>query len=567
MSAAEQGDEQHSERDPEGSDVRPRRGRRSAPPPHLEGLGPQGAGFLANLKYDLPASVVVFLVALPLCLGIAVASGAPPLAGLITGIIGGVVVGALSGSQTAVSGPAAGLTVIVLTAIGTLGYEGFLLAVVVSGVMQMGFGFARAGIFAYYFPSSVIKGMLAAIGIILIIKQIPHALGFDEDFEGDLSLMSPVRVSAPDGGTLELGPFDQITYAFGHVGWGAVVITLVGLAILIIWSQVPQLKKLTWLPGPLVAVLAGVGLNQLFHMAMPAWALGGSHLVSLPSGGLEDLQAAMSFPDFARFAEPEIYTVAFTLAAVASIETLLCLEALDKLDQYKRSTPTNRELVAQGAGNILAGLVGGLPMTAVIVRGSTNVQAGSRTKMSSIVHGLWLLAAVVAIPFVMNMIPLAVLAAVLLHVGYKLANAGLFRQMFAKSSELWVPFMVTILAILFTDLLKGVGIGMVVGLFYILRSNLKTPYFIHHRESRAEDHRSSVRIELSENVSFLNKASVNKVLHELPNDASVEIDGTRSQYIHPDVLELIQEFEQTAHTRGIDVLLVGLPRVEPVAAH
>lgn len=569
MSAAEPNEHEDDlpERDPEGSDVRPRRGRRSVPPPHLEGLGPQGAGFLANLKHDLPASVVVFLVALPLCLGIAVASGAPPLAGLITGIIGGIVVGALSGSQTAVSGPAAGLTVIVLGAIGTLGYQGFLLAVVISGVMQVAFGFARAGVFAYYFPSSVIKGMLAAIGIILIIKQIPHALGFDQDFEGDLSLLQSVTVEIPGRGAVELGPIDQITYAFGHIGWGAVVVCAVGLAILILWSQVGALKKLTWLPGPLVAVLAGVGLNQLFAAVMPSWSLGGSHLVSLPSGGPTDLWAAMSFPDFSLYQDPEVYTVAFTLAAVASIETLLCIEALDKLDPYKRSTPTNRELVAQGAGNILAGLVGGLPMTAVIVRGSTNIHAGSRTRTSSIVHGVLLLAAVVLIPFVMNQIPLAALAAVLLFVGYKLANLGLFRQMFKKSAELWAPFVVTILAILFTDLLKGVGIGMVVGLFFILRSNLKTPYFIHHRESRAEDHRSRVKIELSENVSFLNKASVNKVLHELPNDATVEIDGTRSQYIHPDVLELIHEFEQTAHTRNIEVILMGLPEAGPVAAH
>ena len=543
----------------------PPRSRRSTAPAHLVALGPVGDGYLKNLKHDLPASVVVFLVALPLCLGIAVASGAPPLAGLITGIVGGLVVAWVSGSHLAVSGPAAGLTTIVLAAIHGLGYEGFLLAVVLGGLMQIIAGAARAGIFAYYFPSSVIKGMLAAIGIILIIKQIPHALGFDRDFEGDLTL-GRINVDI-DGQQVELGPIDQLVYAFDHVGWGAVIITIVGLVVLILWGRIPSLKKLRWLPGPLVVVALGVLINQLFHATAPALALSGNHLVMLPDGGPSELLSALRFPDFSRITEMEIYTTAFTLAAVASIETLLCIEAIDKLDPYKRSTPTNRELVAQGVGNVCAGLIGGLPLTAVIVRGSANVQSGARTRMSAFIHGIFLLLAVVLIPMVMNQIPLAALAAVLLYVGYRLANASLFKQMFAKSADLWLPFVITIIAILATDLLRGVGIGLVVALFFILRSNLQTPFFLRHRDSAPEEDHQITRLELSENVSFLNRASVNRVLHELPNGSIVEIDGTRSQYMHPDVIELIHEFEQTAHTRGIDVTLIDIPAPDPISAH
>lgn len=525
-------------------------------------LEPQRSGYLRNLAYDLPASVVVFLVALPLCLGIAVASGAPPLAGLITGVVAGLVVAWASGSHLAVSGPAAGLTVIVLDAIDRLGYDGFLLALVVAGVMQMLFGAARAGIFAYYFPTSVIKGMLAAIGLTLIIKQIPHALGFDRDFEGDVTLLWPVHIDVPGRGLVEMGPFDQIVYAVGHVGWGAVVITLVGLAILIAWGQIETLRKLKWLPGPLVVVLVGVGVNQLFAAVMPGWTLSGQHLVVLPDGGIAELFEALSFPDFSRIGDGAIYTTAITIAAVASIETLLCIEAIDKLDPYKRNTSTDRELGAQGIGNVVAGLIGGLPMTAVIVRGSANIQSGARTKVSAFAHGVLLLVAVVALPSVMNMVPLAALAAILLHVGYKLARVEVFREMFRQSIEQWAPFLVTVGAILATDLLLGVGIGMAVAIFFILRANLQTPYFIHHRELHQENSRAHIRIELSENVSFLNKASVNKVLHELPRNATVEIDGTRSQYIHPDVLEIIRDFEETAHTRGIEVALAGIPSLE-----
>ncbi len=513
----------------------------------------QDTGYLSSARHDVPAAVVVFLVALPLCLGIAIASGAPPLAGLVSGIVGGLVVAWASGSQVAVSGPAAGLITITLSAIAVLGYEGFLLAVIIAGALQIVLGAVRAGVFAYYFPASVIKGMLAAIGIILILKQIPHALGYDADFEGDLTLYW-------NG---ELGAWHEISFAFEHIHVGALIVASLGLVVLVVWERIPSLKRLRWLPAPLAVVGLGVGLNAAFLAFVPEWAMGGAHLVSLPAGGISDLLAEMRFPDFGRILEPAVWQTGFVIAAVASIETLLCLEALDKLDPFKRSSPTNRELVAQGFGNMLAGLLGGLPITAVIVRGSANIQSGGRTKVSAFLHGGLLLLAVVALPWVMNWIPLAALAAVLLHIGYKLARLELFKSMLRQEAGQWAPFLTTIVAVVVTDLLTGVGIGMAVAVFFILRANLQTPYFIHRHESHQEaDHRLHVNIELSENVSFLNKASVNKVLHELPADSVVTIDGTESQFIHHDVIELIQEFVSTAHTRGVEVILVGLDAIE-----
>ncbi|MCB9591534.1 MAG: SulP family inorganic anion transporter [Sandaracinaceae bacterium] len=526
----------------------PRSVRASVPPPALAGLEPT-RDWRTNIKFDLPASVVVFLVALPLCLGIAVASDAPPLSGLIAGIVGGLVVAVLSGSSTAVSGPAAGLTAICVAAIASLGWEAFLVAVVLAGALQVGFGLVRAGIFAYYFPSSVIKGMLASIGIILILKQLPHALGWDADFEGDLTLLRQGQA----------GPLDQIELGIQHVSPGALLIALGGLALLILWEQVPALKKLRWLPGPLVVVALGVLANFALGAVAPGWALSGEHLVSLPSGGVTELWREMSFPDFTRIADWDVLQVAFTIAAVASIETLLCIEAMDKLDPYKRSTPTNRELMAQGVGNIISGLLGGLPVTAVIVRGSANIHAGAHSRLSAILHSIWLLVAVLLLASAMNMIPLAALAAILLHVGYKLARLELFKKMLKQGAELWAPFLATIVFVLVFDLLKGVGIGMAVAIFFILRSNLSTAYFVHHLESSGEREHPTIVIQLSENLSFLNRAGVNRVLHELPDGASVILDGSLMHHIHTDVLELIHEFADTAHTRDIDVVLVDIP--------
>ncbi len=507
----------------------------------------------ANLGHDLPASVVVFLVALPLCLGIAHASGAPLMAGLITGIIGGLVVSWLSGSPLSVSGPAAGLTVIVLSGIESLGsYEIFLLAVALSGVMQIGLGLVRAGLIAYYFPHNVIKGLLAAIGVILILKQIPHAIGFDGDYEGDLGFLQP------DG----RNTLTEIPYALGHFHLGAVLITLAGLLILIAWSRSETLKSLRWLPAPLVVVALGIGLNEVFGAVAPDLANSGELMVDLGDGSLA---AELRFPAFDQILNPDVYLVAATIAAVGSVETLLCVEAVDKLDPFKRSSDTNRELKAQGVGNVLAGLLGGIPMTAVIVRGSANVQSGGRTRMAAFFHSVLLLAAVLAVPFVLTRIPLATLAAVLLHVGYKLAPLDLFARMYRRGWDQFFPFLVTVLAIVFIDLLKGVAIGMACAVFYILRANLATPYFMHGKATSA-DGRGVIHIELSENVTFLNKASMNRALHQLPEGCAVEIDGSHATYIDRDVLELIEEFKVSAPLRGIEVQLTCIPAADAPAA-
>lgn len=507
----------------------------------------------ANFAHDLPASVVVFLVALPLCLGIALASGAPLMAGLITGIVGGLIVSWLSGSPLSVSGPAAGLTVIVLSGIESLGsYEVFLLAVVFSGVVQIGLGVVRAGLIAYYFPHNVIKGLLAAIGVILILKQIPHAIGFDGDYEGDMGFLQP------DG----RNTLTEIPYALGHFHVGAVLIAVIGVLILIAWSRSETLKSLRWLPGPLMVVGLGIGLNEVFLAVAPGLANQGDLLVNLGGGSL---MGELRFPDFDQVFNPDIYIIGATIAAVGSVETLLCVEAVDKLDPFKRSSDTNRELKAQGVGNIIAGMLGGIPMTAVIVRGSANVQSGGRTRMSAFFHSVLLLAAVLTVPFLLTRIPLAALAAVLLHVGYKLAPLGLFARMYRRGWDQFTPFLVTVLAIVFIDLLKGVAIGMACAVFYILRASLATPYFMHGKEA-TEDGRGVIHIELSENVTFLNKASVNRALHQLPNGCAVQIDGSHATYIDRDVLELIEEFEVSAPLRGIEVQLTHIPAADAPAA-
>lgn len=518
---------------------------------------PESLSPFENFRYDLPASMVVFLVALPLCLGIAVASGAPPIAGLITGIVGGLVVAWASGSPLSVSGPAAGLTAIVAAAITEVGgYEAFLVAVMLAGLMQIGLGFLRAGLIAYYFPSTVIKGLLAAIGAILVLKEIPHALGVDADYFGDFEFWQR------DGENT----FSEIAEALGHTQFGAMAIAVIGLAVLIALDRWPKLK-LKWLPGPLIVVTLGIALNQLFFWALPEYYQGATHRVTLPSfSSFSEAVSIVPSPDWAAITNPAVWKAAGLIAVIASIETLLCVEAIDKLDPFQRRTPTNRELHAQGLGNFLAGLLGGIPLTAVIVRGSANIQSGGRTKMAAFGHGVLLLAAVLTIPAVLNQIPYAALAAVLLHIGYKLAPVGLFKRMYRRGWDQFTPFIITFVAILFTDLLIGVLIGLAAGVFFILRANLATPYFMHHREvrDRAEEGgtRSLVRIELSENVSFLNKASVSQALQELPDQSIVEIDGSSSQYIDRDVVEIIRDFAQTAHVRGIELRLAGVPELD-----
>lgn len=508
------------------------------------------AGWIANLKHDLPASLVVFLVATPLCLGIAMASGAPLFAGIIAGIIGGIVVGMASGSPLGVSGPAAGLAVIVLNGISTLGsYETFLMAVVLAGIIQVSLGFMRAGIIGYYFPSSVIKGMLAGIGLIIVLKQIPHAFGYDADPEGNL------RFQQPD----QHNTFSELWYMLDSISPGALVVAIVSLAILILWDQpfIKRIKALQYVQGPLVAVAIGILLNLAFTAFVPALAIDRTHLVSIPViEGFSALSEHLKFPNFSQLANPAVLTLAFTMAIVASLETLLCVEATDKLDPFKRVTPTDRELKAQGLGNIVSGLVGGLPITQVIVRSSANIQSGGRTKTSAVVHGVLLLFAVFLIPKLLNLIPLATLAGILLTVGYKLAKPALFKSMYRLGWFQFIPFMVTVIGILFTDLLMGIGLGMGVAIFHLLLVNLRNPYFL--VEERHDEHGDTYVLHLSEDVSFLNRASIMQTLDAIPPHTRVIVDATRSVRIDYDVFEILQDFVKRAELNDIDVTMQGV---------
>ncbi|MEM1219862.1 MAG: SulP family inorganic anion transporter [Bacteroidota bacterium] len=507
----------------------------------------QKQGLFANLRYDLPASIVVFLVALPLCLGIALASGAPLFSGLIAGIVGGTVVALLSGSPLGVSGPAAGLAVIVLGAIQDLGFEAFLLAVVIAGVFQVGLGLLKAGVIGYYFPSSVIKGMLSGIGIIIFLKQIPHALGYDKSPEGDFAFVQT------DG----QNTFSELVNMLNYISPGAVIISVISLAVLILWEQ-KFMNKLSFtklVKGPLVVVLAGVGLNILFQ-SMPGYTLRADQMVNIPvPDSLSGFFGQFTFPDFSQITNTHIFLTAMTLAVVASLETLLCVEATDKLDPLKRITPTNRELLAQGAGNIVSGLIGGLPVTQVIVRSSANIQSGGRSKASAFIHGILLLVSVMSIPVVLNLIPLSSLAAILFLVGYKLAKPALFIDMWKQGKDQFIPFIVTILGIVFTDLLVGIGMGLVVGIIQILWNNYKIPY---HFSPEDYEPGKPIRIQLSEDVSFLNKASIQRTLDQLPDDSTVIIDASRARSIHPDIIEIIENFEENAKTRDIEVQLNDL---------
>lgn len=495
-----------------------------------------------NLKKDLPASIVVFLVALPLCLGIALASGAPLFAGLISGVVGGVVVAAISGSQLSVSGPAAGLTVIVLGAIAQLGsYPSFLLAVVLAGVFQIVLGLIKAGTIGNYFPSSVIEGMLAAIGIILILKQLPHALGVDSNFNGDEAFLQSDNENT----------FSAIIGAFQHFSLAAIVISLISIVVLVVW---PRFKKLSIVPAPLVVVIIGITGSLLF--ADTSFKLRADQIVTLPVvSGWNGFLGLFTLPDFSALGNKDVYIVAITIAVVASLETLLSLEAVDKIDPIKRVSPTNRELVAQGVGNMASGMLGGLPMTSVIVRSSANVNAGGRTKMAAIFHGTWLLLSFLFIPQVINLIPLSCLAAILLVTGYKLTRIALFKHMYHKGWDQFVPFVITILAVLFTDLLKGVAVGVLVSIFYLLRTNMRNPYF--YKMDKAND-KKNIKITLAEEVSFLNKAAIQVLLTDIPKETNVIIDGTNSRYIDPDVLEVINNYKHNAYTKGIIVTLVEI---------
>lgn len=489
--------------------------------------------YFRNLKSDFASGLVVFLVALPLCLGIALASGAPLFSGIISGIVGGIVVGLLSNSHLSVSGPAAGLTAIVLTAITDLGsFNSFLLAVLIAGVIQLVLGFIKAGSISNYFPTNVIEGMLAGIGVIIFLKQIPHAIGYDKDYEGDEAFLQS------DG----RNTFSELFSIFDYIQLGSILITIVSLGILIAWTKVDFLKKLKLVPAALIAVIVGILLNEFFIQSGSSLAIGSEHLVNLPvPQSFDEFKNIFVFPDFLAVSNSKVWIVAITIAVVASIETLLCIEAADRMDAQKRYTDTNIELKAQGIGNILSAILGGLPMTSVVVRTSANNNAGAKSKMSSIIHGVLLLVSVLAIPTLLNKIPLATLASILLLVGYKLANPKIIKHFWKKGKYQFIPFIATFIGVVFTDLLKGVALGIIISVLFVLKGNMRRAYNFRKEEYSEGD---IIHIDLAQEVSFLNKAAIKATLNSIPSHSKVVINATDTVYIAHDVLDLIKEFKK-----------------------
>lgn len=500
-----------------------------------------------NLKNDIPSSIVVFFVALPLCLGIALASGAPLFSGIIAGIVGGIVVGIFSGSRVGVSGPAAGLAAIVFASIATLGsFENFLVAVVLGGVIQIVFGILRAGIIAYYFPSSVIKGMLTGIGLIIILKQIPHFFGYDVDPEGDLAFIQA------DGNNT----FTELGAMLNNISVGPTVIAIIGLTLMLFWDVIlsKQAKIFKVIQGPLVAVVLGI----IYFASTKGGALeiSSDHLVSVPvPSDFNSFFAQFSTPNFSAITNQDVWVTAFTIALVASLETLLCVEATDKLDPVKQVTPTNRELIAQGTGNILSGLIGGLPITQVIVRSSANIQSGAKSKLSAIFHGILLVVSVILVPGILNMIPLSVLAAILLIVGFKLAKPALFVKMYKLGWKQFVPFLVTVLGIIFTDLLMGIGLGLVVGIVIILIKSYQNSHFLHLEDK--SNGSTKMKITLAEEVTFINKGAILKELGRVPFDSQLEIDIRKTRFLDYDIIEILEEFSVKAKQANIGILLTS----------
>lgn len=496
--------------------------------------------FLKHAGSDISASVVVFLVALPLCLGIALGSGAPLFSGIIAGVVGGIIIGLLSGSQLSVSGPAAGLTAIVIAAITKLKvYEAFLLAVVLAGLIQLVLGFLKAGIIGDYIPNSVIKGMLAAIGLILILKQFSHLVGYDKDYLGDETFEQANNENT----------FTGIFHSLNAISPAAFIIGVTSIFILILWESkfVKSNKVISLIPGPLLVVLVAVFLNIAFAKYSPGFQLDADRLVNLPKA--ENTSMFLSFftsPDFSHITNPQVWISGLTIAIVASLETLLGIEAVDKLDPLKRVTPTNRELKAQGVGNMVSGLIGGLPLTSVIVRSSANVMSGAKTKFSTIFHGLLLLLSVYFIPNILSLIPLSALAAILIFTGYKLAKVGLFKQFYRKGWDQFIPFVVTIIAILLTDLLTGIVVGILVGLFFMVRSNFKSSVLVVNDANR-------YLVRLRKDVSFLNKPIIKQKLEEVPANSFIIIDATRADFIDKDIIEEINNFLKHAHLKNIKV--------------
>lgn len=499
-----------------------------------------------KLKSDIPAGLVVFLVALPLCLGIAMASGAPPLSGIISGIIGGLVVGSLSLSKTSVSGPAAGLAAVVWAAIHELGsFDVFLVAVLLAGAMQLLMGLFKLGFVSNYVPSNVVKGLLASIGILLILKQIPHAVGYDKDAEGDFAFFQS------DGENT----FSELIKMLDFINPGAVIISVLSLLVLVLWDKTPM-KKVNFFPASLFVVLMGIGLNALFCALSADFCIEQSHLVTIPPIDTGNLGAFVHIPDWSLLGNTHVLLIAVEIAIVASLETILNIEAVDRIDPLKRTSPANRELMAQGVGNITAGFLGGIPVTSVIVRSSVNINSGNKTKWSAILHGVFMLVSVLLLSPYLNLIPLSSLAAILLVTGYKLAKVSLFKDMYKKGSQQFVPFVVTILAIIFTDLLIGILIGLAFSVFYLLRGNYYNPFTLDKRLSAVGE---VFKLELSEEVSFLNRASIKDALWAIPKGSKVLIDASATQFMDDDIVDVIKEFkEEYAPSRNIQLNIIGL---------
>ncbi|TAE32894.1 MAG: SulP family inorganic anion transporter [Cytophagales bacterium] len=514
------------------------------------------------LRYDLPAGLSVFLVALPLCLGIALASGAPLFSGLVAGIIGGLVVGLLSGSEMSVSGPAAGLAVIVADAITKVGaYEIFLCGVVLAGVIQLGMGLLRAGKLSSFFPDSVIKGMLVAIGIVIVLKQIPHALGRDNDYEGEFEFQQ----LADGENTLS-----EIYRAFETASIGAVIISTVSLAILIGWER---LAGRGWrffknLPAALMVVFVGIALNEAFRVFKPEWYMGDTahqHMVQIPTVATDKpWWSIFTFPDFSAFTNPRVWAVGATIAVVASLETLLNLEAADQLDEQRRVSSPNQELIAQGIGNMVSGLLGGLPVTSVVVRTSANVFGGAKTRVSTITHGVLLATAVFAAGSLLNYIPLSCLAAILIMVGYKLAKPAIFKNIFNDGISQFIPFIITVLGIIFTDLLIGIGIGAVVGILFVLYTNSQSTIQV-TRKGKA------IEIKMLKDLYFLSKPQLKETLRSLQPGDQVVVDGANAHFIDHDIFNMLYDFKQVAKAQGIQYELRDvrkdkrkLPKIAPI---
>ena len=490
--------------------------------------------FISNMKYDLPAGLVVFLVALPLCLGISLASGAPFSAGIMAGIIGGLLIPLISRAQLSVSGPAAGLTTVVLIGVETVGsYQGFLVAVFIAGLIQVVLGLIKTGTIAYFFPSSVIKGMLAGIGFILIFKQFPHALGYDVEIFGADNF----------GGGEGENTFTRFFHSLEHIEWGAFIISAISLSIMIFWGKT-KLAKFKWLPAALIVTVLSILLNKAFHLWFPELALGGKHLVNIPSSS--EFIGGLTGPDWSVIANPSVWKIALTIGIIASLETLLTIEAVDKLDPFKRKTDLNRELLAQGIGNSMSSLVGGLPITSVIVRSSAGINSGGRTKMTAIFHGMLLFFAVLMLPQYLSMIPLSALASILLIVGYKLADPKVLKDIYSEGYAQFIPTIVTTISILLTDLLVGISIGIAVGLFFVLKANFHSPFTVKRSEKTSS-------IIFNRDVSFLNKAALVILLESIPRWSHLVIDGKNARFIDHDIAELLREFEKEAELKNITV--------------